>query len=149
MKGAYFEVLSDLIASIAVIVAALLIKWTGWQQIDPLLSAGIGLFILPRTWNLLKEGVGILLEGTPKEINLAKVRKTIKEVSGVDGVHDLHVWSLTSGVHALSAHIIIKEEKNYLRVLTAIRKRIVKEYKIEHITLQPEPLGYDEKEIHS
>jgi cobalt-zinc-cadmium efflux system protein len=83
---------------------------TGWYYADPILSAAIGLFILPRTWKLMSEAVGILLEGTPSNVNLAAVREALLAVRGVAGVHDLHVWTLTSGMNALSAHVVIADD---------------------------------------
>src|SRR6185295_20104933 len=93
VKGAYFEVLSDMLSSLGVIVAALVMWTTGWYYADPLVSAGIGLFILPRTWSLLREAVHVLLEGTPSDINLATLRESIGTIPGVAGVHALHVWT--------------------------------------------------------
>ena len=100
MKGAYFEVLSDMLTSIGVIIAGVIMLTTGWYYADPIISAGIGLFILPRTWALLKESVGVLIEGTPSDVNIAKLRTSLSKIEGVKDVHDLHVWALTSGVNA-------------------------------------------------
>jgi cobalt-zinc-cadmium efflux system protein len=107
VKGAYFEVLSDMLSSLGVIVAAFVMWTTGWYYADPLVSAGIGLFILPRTWSLLREAVHVLLEGAPTHIELAEVRRAIEGVTGVERVHDLHVWTLTSHSHVLTAHAVI------------------------------------------
>ena len=148
MKGAYFEVMSDMLTSIGVIVAALIMLTTGWYYADPLISAGIGLFILPRTWLLLRDAVGVLLEGTPKEINLASLREAIGNVSGVEDVHDLHVWSLTSGVNAMSAHAVISHHRLHDEVLEAIQKKVTSEFKIAHATVQVECQGYAAKETH-
>ncbi|MFN2512916.1 MAG: TolC family protein [Pyrinomonadaceae bacterium] len=82
---------------------------TGWYYADPMISAGIGLFILPRTWLLLRDAVGVLLEGTPADVNLAALREAIKDVAGVADVHDLHVWSLTSDVNAMSVHAVLAD----------------------------------------
>jgi len=96
MKGAYFELLSDMLTSVGVIVAGVVMWTTGWYYADPLISAGIGLFIFPRTWALMREAVGVLLEGTPVGVDIASLRERIGATPGVVGVHDLHVWSLTS-----------------------------------------------------
>jgi cobalt-zinc-cadmium efflux system protein len=109
MKGAYFEVLSDALSSLGVIAASLIMMFTGWYYADPILSAAIGLFILPRTWGLLKDGINVLLEGVPKDIDMVSLREAIKGVKGVQDVHDLHVWALTSGMNALSAHIVLAD----------------------------------------
>ena len=102
IKGAFLEVVADMLSSIAVIIAGIIILSTGWLLIDPIISALIGLFILPRTFGLLKESVDILLEGVPKDVNYDAVEKYISKNPGVDSIHDLHIWSLTSGVNALS-----------------------------------------------
>ncbi len=148
MKGAYFEVLADLLASIGVVVAGLIMWQTGWYYADPLISAAIGLFILPRTWLLLREGVGVLLEGTPSDVNLAALRESIKEVTGVADVHDLHVWSLTSGVNAMSVHTVLADHALHDEVLTAVHKRVASEFKIHHATVQVECHGCCVDETH-
>jgi cobalt-zinc-cadmium efflux system protein len=144
MKGAYFEVLSDMLTSIGVIIAGIIMLTTGWYYADPLISAGIGLFILPRTWILLKDAVGVLLEGTPSDVNITSLQEAVMKVQGVAGLHDLHVWSLTSGTNAMSAHIQIKEEENIKAVLTAVKQVLRDEFKIVHSTLQTEEPDFDE-----
>jgi cobalt-zinc-cadmium efflux system protein len=148
MKGAYFEVLSDMLTSIGVIVAAVVMLTTGWYYADPLISAGIGLFILPRTWMLLRDAVGVLLEGTPTEVNLATLRDAIKEVAGVADVHDLHVWSLTSGVNAMSVHAVLADHSLHDEVLAAIQKCVTSDFKIAHATVQVECKGCAAYETH-
>lgn len=148
MKGAYFEVLSDLLTSIGVIVAALIMLATGWYSADPLISAGIGLFIVPRTWTLLRDAVGVLLEGTPSDVNLPAVREALGKVQGVGGVHDLHAWSLTSGVNALSAHVVMSPGPAADEVLIQARAAILSNFPISHVTLQIEPAGLAEAETH-
>lgn len=143
MKGAYFEVLSDMLTSIGVIVAGIIMLTTEWYYADPLVSAGIGLFILPRTWNLLREAVGVLLEGTPADVNLAAVRATIAAVPSVIGVHDLHVWSLTSGTNALSAHVVMAPGAKHTDVLRSVHMAVTSSHPIAHATLQVEPTGWD------
>ncbi|RAJ26053.1 cation diffusion facilitator family transporter [Pedobacter cryoconitis] len=148
MKGAYFEVLSDMLTSIGVIAAGIIMLATGWYYADPLLSAGIGLFILPRTWILLKESISILLEGIPKDVNMAELRSTILQVEDVGGIHDLHVWVLTSGVNAMTAHIVLKEGAEGQQVLSALQKHITENFKITHTTLQLEEPGFKEEQTH-
>lgn len=101
VRGAYLEVLGDLLGSVAVIVAAIVIRLTGFTQADAIASAAIGLMILPRTWALLREAVGVLLEATPKGVDLAQVRQHINDTPGVLDVHDLHAWTITSGLPVL------------------------------------------------
>lgn len=148
MKGAYFEVLSDMLTSIGVIAAGIIMLTTGWYYADPLLSAGIGLFILPRTWILLKESIGILLEGTPKDVNMAELRSSVLLVEGVEDMHDLHVWVLTSGVNAMTAHVVLKEGAEGKQVLSALQKYITENFKISHTTLQLEEPGFKEEQTH-
>ena len=148
MKGAYFEVLSDMLTSIGVIVAAIIMLTTGWYYADPLISAGIGLFILPRTWILLKDAVRVLLEGTPYDVDIVKLRDTIKNIRGIKDVHDLHVWSLTSGVNAMSAHVVIEGVNSESEMLTTINKTVKSEFMISHTTIQLELPGYTEPETH-
>ncbi|MBS1751593.1 MAG: cation transporter [Bacteroidetes bacterium] len=148
MKGAYFEVLSDMLTSVGVIVAGIIMLTTGWYYADPILSAGIGLFILPRTWILLKDAVGVLLEGTPSDVNLEELRIGIASIPGVKAVHDLHVWTLTSGYNAMSAHIIINEGLPYNETLQLINDAIMANYKIHHTTIQIEMDRYKEQETH-
>ena len=148
VKGAYFEVLSDLLTSIGVMIAGVIMLTTGWYYADPLISAGIGLFILPRTWRLLREAVGVLLEGTPSDVDLAGVRETLASAPGVLGVHDLHVWSLTSSHNALSVHVIAAEGAAYADVLTAIQERATGQLGMKHVTVQIEPPGWERSETH-
>jgi cobalt-zinc-cadmium efflux system protein len=138
LKGAYFEVLSDMLSSLGVIAAAVIIWRTGWVYVDPLVSAGIGLFILPRTWNLIREAVGILLEGTPSDINLAAVRDTLLALPGVEDVHDLHIWTLTSGLRALSAHSVVTDTRFTDSLLANARKVLQDRFNIAHVTMQLE-----------
>ena len=148
MKGAYFEVLSDMLTSIAVIVAGIIMLMTGWWYADPILSALIGLLILPRTWKLLMEGVNVLMESVPKDINLAKLREAMLAVDGVSGVHDLHVWTITSGNNAMSAHVITTGAMASNDLLIAVNKAITESFSIAHTTIQIEREGYKESEMH-
>ncbi len=148
MKGAYFEVVSDMLTSIGVLVAGVVMLTTGWYYADPIISAGIGLFILPRTWMLLREAVGILLEGTPSNVNLTAVREAAGAVPGVTEVHDLHVWTLTSGVNAMSAHVVIADASRHDQTLSALHDVITKTFPIAHVTVQIERAGWRECEAH-
>jgi cobalt-zinc-cadmium efflux system protein len=148
MKGAYFEVLSDMLTSIGVIIAGIIMLTTGWYYADPLISAGIGLFILPRTWALLKDAVGVLIEGTPADVEIDKLRETLKKVEGIAGIHDLHVWSLTSGVNAMSVHAVLKNDDEHDEVMQRVHALCTKEFKITHVTVQTECAGFAEHETH-
>jgi cobalt-zinc-cadmium efflux system protein len=149
VKGAYFEVLSDTLSSAAVIAAAVAMAFTGWYFLDPLISAAIGLFILPRTWSLLMEAVGVLLEGTPKDVDLDAMRAALATLPGVEDVHDLHVWSLTSGVHAMSVHIVRAPNASPDDVLARAQTCVTKQFDLGHVTLQVEPPGWEEAGTHA
>lgn len=148
MKGAYFEVLSDLLTSVAVIVAGVIMMFTGWYYADPILSAGIGLFIFPRTWRLLREAVDVLLEATPSDVDVAALRDGLSKVAGVAGVHDLHVWALTSGFNALSAHVVLAADATHDEVLASARSYVTSTFEIAHVTIQVEREGCAAHETH-
>ncbi len=148
MKGAYFEVVSDMLTSIGVLVAGVIMLTTGWYYADPLISAGIGLFILPRTWILMRDAVGVLLEGTPSDVNLTALRTAMAELPGVREVHDLHVWTLTSGVNAMSAHVVVSDPSLHDDVLNAMHDVLPKRFKVAHVTVQIEQAGWRECESH-
>jgi cobalt-zinc-cadmium efflux system protein len=138
MRGAYLEVMGDLAGSIAVIVAAVVITVTGWQQADALASAVIGLLILPRTWRLLHEAIDVLLEATPKGVDLDEVRTHILEAPGVADVHDLHAWTITSGMNVVSAHVVLTEDADPPAVLDELCRCLSGDFDIEHSTFQLE-----------
>jgi cobalt-zinc-cadmium efflux system protein len=148
VKGAYFEVLSDLLSSAGVIVAAGVMWATGWYWADPLVSAAIGLFILPRTWSLLNEAIGVLLEGTPPGIELGEVRRAMEEVAGVHSVHDLHVWTITSGMNVLTAHAVIEDGIPHEPVLDALRRCVATGFGVGHVTVQVERPHCGDHEAH-
>jgi cobalt-zinc-cadmium efflux system protein len=138
MRGAYLEVMSDLLGSVAVIIAAAVFLATGFQLIDVLASVFIGLFILPRTWSLIDQAVHVLLEGAPRNVDLGTVRQHILEVPGVTSVHDLHVWNLTSGLNVMSAHVVIDEKASSSTVLDQLNICLGEHFDIEHSTFQIE-----------
>jgi cobalt-zinc-cadmium efflux system protein len=138
LKGAYFEVLSDTLGSAGVLVAALIVVTTGWRFADPVIGAGIGLFILPRTWMLLRQAVNILLEGTPPHVNLSEVETAMTEVPGVQRVHDLHVWTLTSGKYAMSGHAVVNDLADGNRLLRELHERLHRQFDVDHTTIQLE-----------
>ena len=138
VRGAYNEVLADALSSVGVILGAAMITATGWLWVDPLVAVAIALFVLPRTWALLREAVHVLLEGTPPEVDIAALRSAMEGVPGVKTVHDLHVWTLTSGIHALSAHAVLQEGAAHGVVLGALRARVTAGFPISHVTVQLE-----------
>ncbi len=147
VKGAYLEVLSDTLGSLGVIVASLIMMKTGWYLVDPIIGAAIGLFIVPRTWKLLSESVHILMEGTPYGIDLSAVEQKMNSVSGVTGVHDLHVWTITSGVDSLSAHVVVRADTQADAVLRELKRVLEDGFNIGHTTIQLEPARFAENEM--
>jgi cobalt-zinc-cadmium efflux system protein len=150
MRGAYLEVFGDLVGSLAVIVAAVLILITGSTIFDPIASLAIVVLIIPRAWSLLREVVDVLLEATPRGVDLAEVRDHIKRVRGVVDVHDLHAWTITSGVPVLSAHIIVDHacisEGRSGEVLDLLGECLGGHFDVSHCTFQLEPVGHQEHE---
>ncbi len=138
VKGAYFEVVSDMLGSIGVIVASLLIMWKGWVLADPIIGAGIGLFIVPRTWALLKQVTHILMEGTPPTVDLGILERKLMEIAGVTAVHDLHVWTVTSGFDAMSGHLVVTDMSRGRDALREARRVMKDEFGIDHVTVQVE-----------
>ncbi|WP_053205255.1 cation diffusion facilitator family transporter [Jiangella muralis] len=150
VRGAYLEVMGDTLGSLAVVSAAIVIMATGWVRADALASMLIGVLILPRAWILLREVFDVLLEATPKGVDLKDVRRHIMELPGVVDVHDLHAWTITSGVPVLSAHVVITDSAEpgcgADSVLDGLHECLAGHFDIEHSTFQIEPLGHVEHE---
>lgn len=146
VKGAYLEVLGDLLGSVGVLVAAGVIALTGWDQVDVIASVLVALLILPRTWFLLREAVDVLLQATPKDMDLDEVRQHILDTPGVLDAHDLHAWTITSGMPVLSVHVVVTEEAladgGAARVLDALSECLADHFDVEHCTFQLEPAGH-------
>ena len=138
MRGAYLEVAGDLLGSVAVIVAAVIIALTGFVTADAIASAVIGLAILPRTWKLLRDAVDILLEATPKGMDLDAVRSHLLGAQGVADIHDLHAWTITSGLPVVSAHIVLAPGAVPADVLDELCGCLSGDFDVEHSTLQLE-----------
>ncbi|MCR6732629.1 MAG: cation diffusion facilitator family transporter [Afipia sp.] len=138
VQGAYFEVLSDMLGSLGVIAAALIIMYTGWTLADPIIGAGIGLFIVPRTWTLLKQAVHVLMEGVPVEVDVPSLEKALLEIPGVTAIHDLHVWTITSGTDSLTGHVVVTDMKDARAILMNAKAVLKEKFKIDHVTIQIE-----------
>jgi cobalt-zinc-cadmium efflux system protein len=153
VRGAYLEVLGDTFSSTAVIAAALVIMATGWTGADAIASIAIGLMILPRAWVLLRDVVHVLLEATPKGVDLADVRRHILDAPAVVDVHDLHVWTITSGMPVVSAHVVVDDvvlaQHGYGPVLDGLQHCLAGHFDIEHSTFQIEPRGHADHEYAS
>ncbi|WP_028569065.1 cation diffusion facilitator family transporter [Salinispora tropica] len=139
LKGAYLEALSDLLGSLSVIAAALIIAGTGWQLADPLIAVALGLFRLPRIWLLGRAATRILVQAAPEHLQVTAVQDRLIAVPGVTEVHDLHVWTLTSGIEVTSAHLTVDPGADIGDVLGSAQTALREEFRIEHATLQVEP----------
>lgn len=143
VKGAYLEVWADMIGSIGVIGAAIAIRFTGWLWLDPLVAVGIGFWVLPRTWTLLRDTTNVLLEGVPNGLELKQVRQAIRSIDGVGAVHDLHVWSTSNEEVSCTAHITMNSSRDSAVVRKDIESKLSSEFKIQHTTIQLEKQGED------
>jgi cobalt-zinc-cadmium efflux system protein len=148
VKGAYLEVMSDALASVGVIVGGIAVWLTGWGRIDTLVSLGIAAVIVPRAWSLLREAVHILLEATPEGMDLSEVRDHLLGHPAVLDVHDLHAWTITSGVPVMSAHVVVAEEhlRDTGKMLDELHACLTGHFDVEHSTLQLEPPGHADHE---
>ncbi len=138
VRAAYLEVLGDALSSLGVLVAAVVVTATGWPVIDPVMSAAIALFIVPRTLRLLRQAVNVLLEGTPAHLTLSEIEAAMTEIRGVRRVHDLHVWTLTSGRDAMSAHVVVDDVGESERLLSTLHAVLHARFGIDHTTIQLE-----------
>ncbi len=146
VRGAYVEVLSDMLGSVGVIVAAAVMQITGWGWVDPVIGAGIGLFILPRAWKLGRDAIRILVQAAPQGIDLKAVTTALTGIDGVAEVHDLHVWTLTSEMDVLTAHLGVNVGTDAQHVLQQARTLLADQFHIAHATLQVEATGNHECE---
>ena len=138
MRGAYLHVMGDLLGSVAAITAGLLIIGLGWLWADAAASILISVIIIFGSWRLISDSVNVLLEGTPSHIHLSAVESAIIETDGVDGVHDLHVWTISSGMDALSAHITHSAKVGHSELLASVREKLHNQFGIDHLTIQME-----------
>ena len=152
VRGAYLEVLGDLLGSVAVIIAGFIILFTGWNWVDQVAAFAIAALIAPRAFSLLRDVVRILLEGTPKDVDLEQTREHMLSVPGVERVHDLHAWTITSGVNAMSAHVVIAEDTldwdRYDQILDELHACLGEHFDTDHCTIQLEPAQHSTHEVH-
>ncbi|MEU1282256.1 cation diffusion facilitator family transporter [Streptomyces sp. NPDC005805] len=146
VRGAYLEVLADTLGSVTVLVSATIVLTTGWSYADPIASLVIGLMIVPRTLRLLRETLNVLLEAAPEGVDMAEVRTHMLELPGVEDVHDLHAWTITSGMPVLSAHVVVSQEVldgvGHEKLLHELQGCIGDHFDVEHCTFQLEPAGH-------
>jgi cobalt-zinc-cadmium efflux system protein len=147
VRGAYLHVLGDMLASFGTVVAAVVIRYTGWLHADPIASLVTTLLIVAGAWTLVRESVDVLLEASPPHIDLEKVRTRLESIPNVESVHDLHVWTVTSGMVAMSAHAIVRDSNCHQRVLELAHDRLI-DMGIQHVTIQLECEAMDEREPH-
>lgn len=148
MRGAWLHVLTDALGSVGAIAAACLIWALGWEWADPVASVLIGLLVIYSSWRLVAEAASVLLESAPKGIDVDDVRRTLKEAPGVLSVHDLHVWSITSGMDCLSAHVVAADGHSHAALLRNLRDALHARFGIDHLTIQIEPEGFEEGVTH-
>jgi cobalt-zinc-cadmium efflux system protein len=139
LRGAYLEVLSDTLGSIGVIVAAIVWGITGWRWVDPVVGVGIGVFILPRAWKLGGDALRVLIQAAPARLDLATIQTEMGAIDGVLDVHDLHVWTLTSEMEVVTAHLVVTAGTETHGVLDRARALLAENYGINHATFQVEP----------
>ncbi|MGH9133553.1 MAG: cation diffusion facilitator family transporter [Ilumatobacteraceae bacterium] len=142
VRGAYLEVLADTIGSVGVVVAAVSLELFGWGWIDPVVGAALGLWILPRAYRLGAQAFHVLLQSAPPHLDLAGLRDDLGAIPGVVGVHDLHVWTLTSEMEAASVHLVTVEGADHHSVLDQARSMLASQYRIDHGTFQIEPVSH-------
>ncbi len=142
-RGAFLHVMSDALGSVGAIVAAVIMLATGWYLADPLLSGGIGLLILWSSWRLLRQSIDVLMESTPEEIVPSEVAAAAQSIPGVTNLHDIHIWTVTSGLIAMSAHVAVAKLEDWPETLEALSALLRQQFEIAHITLQPEPARDD------
>jgi cobalt-zinc-cadmium efflux system protein len=145
VRGAWLHMASDALGSVAAIAAGLGVWAFSWNWVDPIASILIGLLVIRSAWHLVSEAVAILMESTPGHIDVDQVRDRLMALPGTSEVHDLHIWTITSGVEALSAHVVIEDGCSHDALLKQIREELYRQFGIDHITIQLEPLGFEER----
>jgi cobalt-zinc-cadmium efflux system protein len=144
VRGAWLHVLSDALGSVAAISAGLLIHFFDWYWSDPLISAVIGLLILYSSWRLLAESVGVLMETAPSHVDVSQLKSALTEPAGVIEIHDLHVWTITSGLDSVSCHVVTDGSRPYDELLSELRALVHNRCGIDHVTIQVEPQDFEE-----
>ena len=149
VRGAWLHVLTDALGSIGAIAAAALIWAFGWAWADPVASVLIGLLVIYSSWRLLAESVSVLMESAPKGIDVDEIHRAMKAVPGVLAVHDLHVWTITSGLDCLSAHVVAADPHAHAALLKTLRDTLHERFGLDHLTIQIEPEGFRESGTHA
>lgn len=147
LRSAYLHVLGDALGSVGAIIAGLIMMIFGWYVADPIISVLVALLILRGAWGIIKHTVHVLMEGTPITINPAEVKEILESIEGVRNVHDLHIWTITSGLDSLSCHILIEEEADGQHILQQAIRLIADHFKIQHTTIQVETFAIVHEEL--
>ncbi|MBD3675064.1 MAG: cation transporter [Planctomycetaceae bacterium] len=147
LRGAWLHVMMDALGSVGAILAGLAIWWFNWEWVDPLASILIGLLVIYSSWRLLAEAVSVLMESAPANLDVDEVQDAMHETCGVTEIHDLHVWTIASGLVCLSAHAVVEEQTPDADVLGELREMLHERFGIDHITIQIEPEGFEERDI--
>lgn len=148
VRGAWLHIIGDALGSVGAIAAGIVMSLYGWYAADPFFSFLIGLLIVWSSWNLIRESTNVLLEGTPAHINIAAVEETILQTEGVQDVHDLHIWTITSGREALSAHVIYAETISQAELLKQLRSKLHDRFGVDHLTIQMETSDFEDDTFH-
>jgi cobalt-zinc-cadmium efflux system protein len=148
VRGVWLHIMGDALGSVGAIAAGALMSLYGWYTADPLFSCLIGLLIIWSSWHLIRESTNVLLEGTPAHINLAAVEDAILQTNGVEDVHDLHIWTITSGREALSAHVIHVETFSQAEILKELRTKLSDRFGVDHLTIQLETPNFEDETFH-
>lgn len=147
-RGAWLHVLTDALGSVGAILGGLAVWQFGWYWADPAVSIVIGILVMYSSWGLLRESVAVLMEGAPGHVDVDAVRESIAKAPGVESVHDLHIWSITSGMVSLSAHVCADDATSHRTILTQLRAMLHERFGIDHMTIQVEPRGFVETGAH-
>jgi cobalt-zinc-cadmium efflux system protein len=142
LRGARLELLADLLGSVGVIAAAVIVRTTGWLLADPVIATALGIFVLPRAFRLGREALRILVQAAPPHLDVERIKASLASLSRVVDIHDLHVWTLTSGMDVFSAHLMIEDDADPHATLDSARQLLQDDFKIEHATLQVEPRAH-------
>lgn len=146
VRSAYLHVMADALGSVGAIIAGGFMFLFGWYVADPIISVVVSLLILKSAWSVVKNSINILMEGTPITVDVNQVKQTLKEIDGVKDVHDLHIWTITSGLDSLTCHLLVDDSKDNQEILKESIQKIEEEFKIQHTTIQIETSEFQHSE---
>lgn len=146
VRSAYLHILADALGSVGAIVAGGLMLLFGWYVADPIISVVVSLLIFKSAWSIMKKSLNVLMEGTPLTVDADKVKQTLKEIDGVKDVHDLHIWTITSGLESLTCHLLVDKSMDHQEILKMSIEKIEEEFRIQHTTIQIENVDFQHSE---